>query len=165
MAQIAIQLHEHLSAADPLAARYVQILNAFLKVISDSRAARMPNREYKHDPIEGLLSTKPNSPADVGRGPAQSSVPGYESQAPVWSWTSKVTSTDVMPSMPAGDLFADGFGESVEGLIPSGSEEGLGPDLGPILEEVIHFDNLWPLNEDPGLFSGHIPMYGTSHYL
>lgn len=171
MAQIAVQLHEHLSPADPLAARYVQILNAFMKVIADSRAARMQQqqqqqqRDYKHDPIEGLLSAKPNTPASIGRGTAPSSMPSYESQTPVWNWSSKVTSTEVMPSMLAGDLFADGFGESVEGLIPSGSEEGLGPDLGPILEEVIHFDNLWPLNEDPGLFPGNIPMYGTNHYL
>lgn len=57
------------------------------------------------------------------------------------------------------------FGNNVEGLVFPGAEELLGPDPGPVLEEVIHFDMLWPLNQDTGLYSGNIPMYGIDSYL
>ncbi|EEA27634.1 conserved hypothetical protein [Talaromyces marneffei ATCC 18224] len=57
------------------------------------------------------------------------------------------------------------FGDNVEGLVFPGAEELLGPDPGPVLEEVIHFDMLWPLNQDTGFYSGNIPMYGMDSYL
>lgn len=54
--------------------------------------------------------------------------------------------------------------DNVEGLVFPGANELLGPDLGPVLEDVIHFDMLWPLDQDTGLYSGNIPMYGTDSY-
>jgi hypothetical protein len=164
IAQIAILLHQHFAESDPLAARYLQILNSFLKTIADSRSSKVPSsNDYgRHDPIENLFSAKSNMVPDMARGAIPDYVP---SQIPMWNWTPKLSSADVMPEIAVPDIIPNDFGEGVEGLIYPGTEELLGPDPGPILEEVIHFDTLWPLNQDTGLYPGHIPMYGSSNYL
>jgi hypothetical protein len=165
IAQIAVLLHQHFAEADPLAARYLQILKSFLKTIADNRSSNVSSTHDfgRHDPIENLFSAKPNMVADIAQDPQGTSVPNYmPSQVPMWNWTPNMSSTDAMPDIAVPDLNMNDFGDSVEGLIYPGTAELLGPDPGPILEEVIHFDTLWPLNQDTGLYPGNIPMYGTS---
>lgn len=210
IAQNAVYLHQHFAECDPLAARYLQILRSFLKIIADRRSMNGllgtgKTRDYAlKDPIEDLFSGKAahihsNShhhhnnvnddtllPADISRQDhpfATTTTTTATTQMPAWDWPAAAAATiqpqtsatrDVLPDI-AGGLNAAGsatgynndneFGDNVEGLVFPGAEELLGPDPGPILEEVIHFDMLWPLNQDTGLYSGNIPMYGMDNYL
>lgn len=164
IAQVAVLLHQHFGECDPLAARYLQILNSFLKTISDNRSANITTKQYEQhqDPIENLFKPSMQVP-EMTQDPYAAAAP----QIPMWNWAPKLHSGDMLPDITASGLTSinDLGGDSVEGLVYPGSEELLGPDLGPIMEEVIHFDTLWPLDEDTGLYHGNIPMYGTSSFL
>ncbi|KAH8692881.1 fungal-specific transcription factor domain-containing protein [Talaromyces proteolyticus] len=165
IAQIAVLLHQHFGECDPLAARYQQILNSFLKTISDYRySASTPTKGYGQDPIENLFSGKSSMMLEMAQDQVTTDY-ANQPQPPMWNWATKLPSTDMLPDITAAGLTVNDLGDSVEGLVYPGSEELLGPDLGPIMEEVIHFDTLWPFNQDTGLYQGDIPMYGTSNYL
>ncbi|PCH07490.1 Transcription factor [Penicillium occitanis (nom. inval.)] len=147
------------------------------------------------DPIEDLFSGKAHLSQRRGRNNsgttattmAPTDMSAQSTQLPVsWDWPPAATSVPqannaagerTMPNIAATvglDLSTipglsgnhhNQFGDNVEGLVFPGAEELLGPDPGPVLEEVIHFDMLWPLNQDTGLYSGNIPMYGIDSYL
>lgn len=147
------------------------------------------------DPIEDLFSGKAHLSQRRGRNNsgttattmAPTDMAATSTQLPVsWAWPPAATSLSqannaagesTLPnivttagldptSIPglSGDHHNQ-FGDNVEGLVFPGADELLGPDPGPVLEEVIHFDMLWPLNQDTGLYSGNIPMYGMDSYL
>jgi hypothetical protein len=171
IAQIAVLLHQHFGECDPLAARYLQILNSFLKTISDNRSANMATaKEYEQhqDPIENLFKPSMQVP-EMAQDPVGANYAAAPQMPTMWNWGSNklLSGNNMLPDITAPGLTSinDLGGDSVEGLVYPGSEELLGPDLGPIMEEVIHFDTLWPLDEDTGLYHGNIPMYGTSSFL
>jgi hypothetical protein len=170
IAQIAILLHQYFAETDTLATRYLQILSSFLKTIVENRSSNLPSsKEFRaQDPIENLFSAKQSMVPDMGpdgQGMLPHYMPTQNMGPPAWNWTPKMP--DVMQDAAATAVGAHDLGESVEGLIYPGAEELLGPDPGPIVEEVIHFDALWPMNQDStgGLYPGHVPMYGTTNYL
>ncbi|EED20121.1 conserved hypothetical protein [Talaromyces stipitatus ATCC 10500] len=192
IAQMAIYLHQHFAEFDLLAARYLHILKSFQKTIADRRSMngllQTNGRNYTlKDPIEDLFSGKGLPSQRRGHSNNETTMLSTDqasnlappTQPPVsWEWPAtttslpRVTSTSTtggidlnsVPNGISGDG-SNGFGDNVEGLVFPGAEELLGPDPGPVLEEVIHFDMLWPLNQDTGLYSGNIPMYGMDSYL
>ncbi|KAL1989310.1 hypothetical protein VTN96DRAFT_72 [Rasamsonia emersonii] len=165
IAQIAILLHQYFAEMDPLAARYLQILTAFHKTVTESRSSNLPSKDVgRQDPIENLFSTKQSMVTPDGQGIVTTYV-STQNMAPAaaWNWADGTGERPTDVDMTASNMNAH---ESVEGLVFPGAEELLGPDPGPVLEEVIHFDALWPLNQDSsGLYPGHVPMYGTTNYL
>lgn len=151
-------------------------------------------RDYTmKDPIEDLFAGKGHLSQRRGRNNSENTVIApldlatQPAQLPVsWDWPQTATSLprvsnasgdSTLPNIaPTAGLdlstipglsgdHHNQFGDNVEGLVFPGAEELLGPDPGPVLEEVIHFDMLWPLNQDTGLYSGNIPMYGMDGYL
>jgi hypothetical protein len=154
----------------------------------------MPKDYALKDPIEDLFSGKAAAPPynnnmnilspDIPRQDNFTTTTTTQStQLPAWDWSTTTSiqpqisaSRDTVPDMPTGldtnnnnhnntNAYNNEFVDNVEGLVFPGAEDLLGPDPGPVLEEVIHFDMLWPLNQDTGLYSGNISMYGMDNYL
>lgn len=143
--------------------------------------------EKTHVPRNGHNQSITNNtilPADLSRNDDVPPMTKSTQIPAAWNWSTAMpqgnTSSNALHEMPttavpgAGlDMNVPGgtgthsneFSDNVEGLIFPGAEDLLGPDPGPILEEVIHFDMLWPLNQDTGLYSGNVPMYGMDNYL
>jgi len=167
--QIALALHQYCAETDLQSRRYLTILASFQKTVAESRASNMqPSKDFgRQDPIENLFTTA--QPVVTGMGSNNHGmIPNYaptpNTNHQVWDWTPKVSSSDVMQDITRTDVNGCQPGESVEGLVYPGAEDLVGPDLSTIHEEIIHFDALWPLNQESTGMQGQIPMYGTTNF-
>ncbi|KAL1846555.1 hypothetical protein Plec18170_009134 [Paecilomyces lecythidis] len=168
IAQGVLALHQYCAEADLQSRRYLTILTSFQKTIIYTKTSNMPTKELtQQDPIENLFNV--TQPAVAGLSPNNVMASNYlstQNTAPaVWDWRPKDTQTDMMQDITATGIPGQHSGESVEGLIYPGSDELIGPDLSTIHEEIIHFDALWPLNQDSAdLLPSQIHLYGTTPF-
>lgn len=167
--QIALAFHQYCAETDLQSRRYLTILMSFQKTVAESRASSMqPSKDFgRQDPIENLFTTAQPVVTDMGsnsHGMIANYAAAPNTNPPVWDWMPKASSSDVMQDITRTDVNGCQPEESVEGLVYPGAEDLIGPDLGTIHEEIIHFDALWPLNQDSTGIPGQIPMYGTTNF-
>ncbi|KAL2002918.1 hypothetical protein VTN02DRAFT_5572 [Thermoascus thermophilus] len=167
--QIALALHQYCAETDLQSRRYLTILLSFHKTVAESKAASMhPSKDFgRQDPIENLFTTAQPVVTDMGSN-SNGMIPNYATapttNPPVWDWMPKASSSDAMPDITRTDVNGCQAEESVEGLVYPGAEDLIGPDLGTLHEEIIHFDALWPPNQDSMGMPGQIPMYRTTNF-
>ncbi|KAJ9202526.1 transcriptional regulator family: Fungal Specific TF [Paecilomyces variotii] len=165
IAQRVLALHQYCAETDLQSKRYLTILTSFQKTIVYAKTSNMPVKEStQQDPIENLFNA--TQPAVAGLSPTNNAMTSnYLSAQNTWDWRSKDAQSDVMQDITATGINGQHSGESVEGLIYPGSEDLVGPDLSTIHEEFIHFDALWPLNQDSAdLLPSQIHLYGTTPF-
>ncbi|GAD97788.1 conserved hypothetical protein [Paecilomyces variotii No. 5] len=170
IAQGVLALHQYCAETDLQSRRYLTILTSFQKTIVYTKTSNMPTKELtQQDPIENLFNvTQPSVVAGLSpnNNAMTSNYLSTQNAAPaVWDWRPKDTQTDMMQDITATGMTGQHSGESVEGLIYPGSDDLIGPDLSTIHEEIIHFDALWPLNQDSAdLLPSQIHLYGTTPF-